>query len=565
VSQTIQGRLWNRLDTDPEGRALAFYRTDGSYHWASFSQVVSEAAGTAYRLAELGIGPGAVVVIVLPSGEPAARMLLATLLLGGLPLLMAPPSLFGPNSDLTRTLHNTVRKAAARLVVAPVRMESRARDLRTGHPRTRFVFDDSGLKENAQSTMPRHIPDDADRLAAMQLTSGTTGLPRICTWRQPAVTAAVDGMVTAMRLTPDDVFLNWTPLYHDMGLVNNYLTCMLTGIPLVMMSPQDFVKTPALWLQALSSTGATTTWSPNFGFSLAATRAKEEELEGVQLEHVRGFWNAAEKIHLETMLAFQKRFAPYGLSPDALKTNYGCAENIGGATFTEPGRPFTSEFVDGRLLNRRRLARPASPDAPEAVPVVGTGKPHPGISISILSSKGRVLSDGQVGEIGLHTVSQMDGYLKDTAANRRALRDGLLRTGDLGYLRDGELFWVGRTRERINVRGRKFDPSDFEQVLFGIKGLRQGCFAAFGVDDERSGTERLVLVSEVAKAFDRAVAEVVAEIRQACLLNHGIGVEALLVPYGTLTKTSSGKRRHRHWHHVYESGELQALVLPSNP
>jgi acyl-CoA synthetase (AMP-forming)/AMP-acid ligase II len=557
-SDTIQGRLRERLDRRPEDKAIMFLESRGTGSWRSFADFFGAAGGTATRLAELGVKRGDVVLTVLPSGEPAARLVLATLLLGARPLLVAPPGLLGPGSDLAHAVRTSIRRTRARVAVLA---ESIDPDSLGAHGQTELVVDQSGL---AGEPVIEGLPTPSvasDESAALQLTSGTTGLPRICSWRQSAVIAAVDGMVEAMQIQHDDMFLNWTPLYHDMGLVNNYLTCLLSDIPLVIMSPHRFVKSPASWLVALSETGATVTWSPNFGFALAAQRVSDAELAGVDLSGVRGFWNAAERIHLDTMERFYERFAPYGLRQEAMKTNFGCAENIGGATFTEVGEPFRFEYVDGSMLHQRRLAKvvPAGTEGAEAV--VGAGKAHPGIKISILNRNGAALEDGVVGEIALDSASRMDGYVSDAAATRRALRHGLLRTGDLGYLREGELFWVGRVRERITVRGRKFDPSDFENLLFPIADLRKGCFAAFGVDDESTGTQKVIVVSELATRPDRSLAEIANEIRLAAMEAYGLAVEAVLVPSGALTKTSSGERRHRHFKRLYLRGELPAMEV----
>jgi acyl-CoA synthetase (AMP-forming)/AMP-acid ligase II len=368
-------------------------------------------------------------------------------------------------------------------------------------------------------------------------------------------------MTAAMAVGDDDIFFNWTPLYHDMGLVNNYLTCLVSGIPLVLMSPHDYVKAPASWLRGLSDTRSTVTWSPNFGFAVASQRIQDDELEGVSLNHVRGFWNAAERIHLSTMLEFHRRFGPYGVSMDALKTNFGCAENVGGATFTEAGKPFSFEYVDGDLLLDKRIAQPIPAASPRAVPVVGAGMAHPLMEMSIRSRSGNALPDGHVGEVALDTPSAMVGYWGDSRSTETAFRYGALRTGDLGYMRDGELFWVGRVKERITVRGRKVDPSDFEPVLFDIAGLRKGCFAAFGVDEPATGTQRVVVVSEVIDNLRRSIDDLREQVGRSILEKLGLAAEILLVPSGTLTKTSSGKRRHRHFRRAYDLGELQSLQV----
>jgi acyl-CoA synthetase (AMP-forming)/AMP-acid ligase II len=401
-----------------------------------------------------------------------------------------------------------------------------------------------------------------DAIAAMQLTSGTTGFPRICVWKHRGVLAALDGMKRAMGISDADVCFNWTPLYHDMGLVNNFLLCMATGVPIVLLTPQDFVKRPALWLRGLHLSGATTTWSPNFGYALAAKQVADDEMQGVRLEGVRAFWNAAERIHLETIQQFEVRFRPYGLRPDALKTNFGCAENVGGATFTAPGETFRYEIVDRAIMQEQRVASPltGTSRAEDALTIVGAGRAAPGVTIAILSRDGRRLPDGRVGEIALKTPSRMVGYHRDVAATRRALFGPYLRTGDLGYLRDGELYWVGRVRERITVRGKKMDPSDLEPTLFKIPELRPGCFAAFGIDDPEKGTQQLVVVSEVRDANGVDVADVRRRIRAGISLDLAVEVgDIVLVPKGTLTKTSSGKRRHRHFRERYLAGDLPRL------
>lgn len=529
--------------------------------WKDYGTIMAEAAATAAIMTELGCGRGDVCIIVLPSGPAAARLVLASILQGSVALLIAPPSIFGAESDLSRILQTTIRRTKAKLVVCPQSMAKEADAYRHISRTTKLIFGEASLVSVPPTEAVPDPVSSGGEIAALQLTSGTTGLPKICMWNNQGVLAAIDGMTAGMAVASDDIFFNWTPLYHDMGLVNNYLTCLIAGIPLALMSPHTFVRAPASWLRGLSDTGATVTWSPNFGFALATQRIADEELEGVDLGHVRSFWNAAERIHVSTMLEFQKRFARCGVSADVLKTNFGCAENVGGATFTEAGKPFSYEFVDQASLMGDRIAKPISPNSPNAMPVVGAGVAHPRMEISIRSQSGQPLPDGHVGEITLDTPSRMVGYLGDAHSTERALRHGVLRTGDLGYMREGELYWVGRNRERITVRGRKIDPSDFEPILFDIEGLRQGCFAAFGVDDPQTGTQRVVLVSEVVDRPAISTQAIRELIGRSILERLGLSAEVLLVPARTLTKTSSGKRRHRHFRQAYEQGELQELQI----
>jgi acyl-CoA synthetase (AMP-forming)/AMP-acid ligase II len=344
-----------------------------------------------------------------------------------------------------------------------------------------------------------------------------------------------------------------------MGLVNNFLLCLTRGVPLVMLSPHDFIRRPALWLRCLSDTQATITWSPNFGFAVASQRVADKELDGVRLDSVRAFWNAAERVHLETLDAFHRRFARLGVRYEALKTNFGCAENIGGATFSALDSPVRHEVIDRRLFEERGIARlSTSSNQAEKIVVVSAGRAHPGLRIEILSPRGRTLQDGQVGEICLDTPSHMLRYHRSARETRRVLRRGLLRTGDLGYLRDGELFWVGRLRERITIHVKKIDPSAFETVIASTPGLREGCFAAFGLPDERLGTERLIVVCEARPSLTVSLKELEATIRRKCFLEMGVTPDdVVLVQTGTLAKTSSGKRRHRYFRKLYLAGGLE--------
>jgi acyl-CoA synthetase (AMP-forming)/AMP-acid ligase II len=523
-------------------------------------------------LAERGLRPGDTCILALPSDERCAGILTGALLMGAVPLLIAPPTVQaqGRYSSMLRVLLQVAKKAKPRLVLAPASTTATSDELRELGRTTRVGFlDDDRAASPPVAALPLCSPTGRSTdVAAMQLTSGTTGLPRVCVWKQEAVLAAIDGMATAMRLGAEDCCVNWTPLYHDMGLVNNFLLCMLRGVPLLMFDPVAFVRRPATWLRALSDTGATMTWSPNFGFALAAERVRSEELEGVRLDRVRAFWNAAERIHLRTFDAFHQRFAGYGVSRAALKTNYGLAENIGGATFGDLDREATVELLQERPLRRRAIARLASSPSGEerTVAVVGVGRASPGVEVRILSRLGRELPEGRVGEIALRTPSRLTGYLGDAPATRRALFGDLLRTGDLGYLRAGELFWVGRVRERINTSGRKLDPSDFERALFQVADLRQGCFAAFGIDDPRSGTQRVVVVTEVLDPLERSGRQVIDDVHRQVFLELGIKLDdVVLVPRGTLTKTSSGKRRHRIFRDLYVEGDLDSVRLPVEP
>lgn len=561
IAQTLQAAFANRLETAPSGRAISWMKPGEPLSWLSFEDFCQRGAGFAEAMSARGLGKGDVCVIVEVDPEFASCALLGSLLLGAIPLLVAPPTIQGTNSVLSDVVRDVVVRADARLVIASTDLLP-MRETLVAAGQAKWVF---GVEELApeQGASIHIVQTEPEAVPAYQLTSGTTGFPRICVWKQRNVMAALKGMHKAMSLADDDVCLNWTPLYHDMGLVNNFFLCMSYGIPFCLQSPLDFVRKPAIWLQGLQEAEATFTWSPNFGFALAAQRIRDREIEDVRLDHVRGFWNAAERIHAETIYKFLERFSGLGVTRSRLHTNFGCVENVGGATFSDPNTGFVVERLDSRRLHGEQRAVVVQEGEDEETPsieVVSAGRPHPDMDILIVDEKGEALPDGHIGEVVLLTPSRLIEILGDPESTADTIRGDHVHTGDLGYRRGLEFFWVGRLREKINLRGKKFDPSDFERILLELPDLRKGCFAAFGVDNSAEGTQELVILTEVVESTTRSFQDICADIRAAVVKQFGLKVkEILLMPVGELTKTSSGKRRHRFFRECYLADDLNPV------
>ena len=559
---TIQERILHHLDAAPEAPAVAFVDHRGGFEWRSRAQFFGEASRWGGVLENRGVGVGDVVVIVSVEPEFAATSVLATLQLGAIPLLVAPPAIQGVNSNLQKVLTHTIRKSGARLVLLSDGKIATGIDPDADETGAEYITGADAFRAAPDRSPPR-VVCDATEIGGLQLTSGTTGFPRVCVWRHSSIVAALDGMADAMGVADDDICFNWTPLYHDMGLVNNFFLSLSEGMPLALMSPIEFIRKPALWLRAMQDTRATVTWSPNFGYAVAAQRIRVEDVEGVRLDHVRGFWNAAERIHYETIRDFHKKFEHLGVSWSQLKTNFGCAENIGGATFTAPGTELLVEHVDSAALHGSGEAVLLDDAASDMGGdwIVGAGRAYPGMTLHIIGDDDKELPDGRVGRLALETPSRMEGYKDDPAQTEEALFGDWVLTGDLGYTREGEFFWTGRDRERINLHGKKYDPSDFESVLLTIDGLRKGCFVAFGVDDKVQGTQTLVIIAEIEDSVTAEQHKALGSlVRRTIQVQLGVTIaELVFVAKGLLTKTSSGKRRHRHFREMFVSGEIESL------
>ena len=561
MSHSLQARLYAKVAEDPQRKCLAFIDGHGEFIWQSRGQFYSRAAAYASSLGDVGCEAGDVCILVLPSDEFCATMLLAILIRGAAPLLIAPPILQqGPNSNLLQILKGVLERTSPKVVIAHDSLEKFSAELAQEHHGSVFLFGEKGIPLGTPMSGGPVTPSE-NATFGLQLTSGTTGFPRICVWQQRNVLAALDGMADSMGLTDDDICFNWTPLYHDMGLVNNFFLCLSKGLPLAMLRPTDFVKQPARWLKGLHDTESTITWSPNFGYAISAQRIKDRDIAGIDLGHVRSFWNAAERIHLDTVLAFHDRFKSNGVRRGSLKMNFGCAENVGGATFSALDKPFVYEHVDVKKFHEEGIAERVPESRKEqAIAIVGAGRPHPNLRIKISSGNGEFLPDGHIGEVLLETPSRMTNYLGQADETSSVLRGDFISTGDLGYTRNGELFWTGRIRERMTVRGKKIDPSEFEGQLLKNKNLRPGCFAVFGIDDQRLGTQRLVLITELRNAHVNGLQNLTGDIREQLNLSLNLNVsEILLVEKGALTKTSSGKRRHQHFKSLYLNDSLKPL------
>lgn len=561
-NDSLQRRFHDRYLNAPEGKALALYDESGTLHWSTFGEFYGAATERAAELVNHGLRPGDVCILIPENDAFSMTSLMAVLIAGGIPVCASPPVVRGSHSNLSDVLQYLVRKTGATLVIASERVASLIEDLPARYKKVRFLLGETPKPEGLEPGQFEPCFPASTDLSAFQLTSGTTGFPKVCMWNQERVLAALDGMKQAMQLTSDDLCVNWTPLYHDMGLINNFMLCMTQGVPLVMISTFEFVKNPVMWLKTLSETRATITWSPNFGYAIAANWIKDADMEGIRLDTVRAFWNAAERIHFETLHEFHRRFAPYGVSLKSMKTNFGMAENVGGATFTEADEVFRVEHLDSERLYKDGLAvRVDEESSSGSVTVVGVGKPYPGLELKILSRTKEELPDARVGEIAFNSPSRMLGYLNNAKETKRVLSGELLRTGDFGYRRDGELFWLGRIKERINLNGKKFDPSDFEKALLSVESLRKGCFAAFGIPDSHAGTERLVIVAEKRTAAEASDKAIMREVAGKISSQLGIKVsEVVLLSEGSMTKTSSGKRRHRFYKGLYENGQLEAVA-----
>jgi len=562
--------------------------------WMGWGEVRERALAVAGGLRELGVGRGERVALVFPTGGEFFAGFFGALLLGAVPVPLYPPVRLGRLREYVVRTTRMLSVSGACIVLADARVR-RFLGEAVAAARPRYgcrALADLPAAAPAEPVRPR--PDD---LALVQFSSGTTVAPKAVALSHRAVAAQTE---TLSGLWPDRPGLrhscaSWLPLYHDMGLIGCVFPALLRDATLTLLPPELFVARPALWLRAIGRWGATISPAPNFGYSLCLTRVADADMEGVDLSCWRAALNGAEPVAPAVLRAFAARFARWGLSPAALKPVYGLSEAALGVTFSDLEQPCHSRWYAREALAREGVARRQAPGAEResggaagagvagnaaranraagAVgaagragsaaelgrEIVSVGRPLPGFRLSIRDPHGRELPPCRVGRLWVSGPSLMEGYLGDPEGTARALRDGWLDTGDLGFLDDGELYLTGRAKDLIIVRGRNHSPAEVEQAVDALPGVRTGCSVAVSWLPEGAAGEVLALFVERSR---HATADELAALPDACreavLAATGLAVDRLLVlAPGTLPRTSSGKLQRSETLRLYLAGGLE--------
>ncbi len=383
-------------------------------------------------------------------------------------------------------------------------------------------------------------PPDPDETAFLQHSSGTTGLQKGVALSHRAVLNQIASYSDAIQLSAQDVIVSWLPLYHDMGLIAGFLLPLMQGTPLVLMSPFDWVQHPAILFRAIHDHGGTLCWLPNFAYNHCARRVRRRDTEGLSLANMRMFVNCSEPVRHDSHQLFLERFAPQGVKPEMLAVSYAMAENTFAVTQTPPGQPARLDVVDRVELEQNRTARPVHRDDPNAQVRVSCGPVIAGTGVRVVNDKGQVLSERRVGQVAIQSDTMLSGYYK--RPDLQPFHDGWYLTGDMGYIAEGEVYIVGRLKDLIINAGKNIYPQDIEAIVNTVPGVHAGRAVAFGVPDEREGTELVAVVAEVATIDTAARKHIAAQIRQTVARQSMVSVSYVhLVDSRWLVKTSSGK------------------------
>ncbi len=522
--------------------------------WLPWSQIARRAAQVAGQLAAAGIERGDRVALVFPTGEEFLAALFGVVHAGAVPAPLYPPARLGRLDEYRRQSQRMMAAAGARLAlvgadVAPALGEATAWPAPLGVRRL-------GELPAAPPAPPiRVAPDD---LGLVQFSSGTTGEPKPVGLSHRAICAQVRALNAHWPDEPGLIHsgVSWLPLYHDMGLIGCLFTALERPGTLTLLPPDAFVARPALWLRAISRYRATLSAAPNFAFAVCAERISDAELAELDLSSWRVALNGAESIAPAVLERFCERFSACGFQRQAMTPVYGLSEAALAVTFSElAAPPRVRRFARAELRDADRAI-----ESPDGTELVSVGRPLPGFAVEVRDERRRALAEGRVGHVAVRGPSLMSGYLGQPEDTARALRDGWLDTGDLGFLLDGELYLVGRAKDVLILRGRNHPPDDVEQAAGAIAGARPGCAVAVSHLPENASGERLLVFLEHARHSPREAHALLGEAaRRAVLERTGLDAdEVIVLAPGSLPRTSSGKLRRQEALRRHLRGELGA-------
>jgi acyl carrier protein len=576
---TLVDRLRYWRSAKPDSVAFRFLG-DGSKVTESitFSQLDERVRACAARLISLGLR-GQRALLMYPSSIEFIVAFFGCQYAGVTAVPAYPPR---RNRNMGRI--NTIADDASTAIALTTREVINRRD--------RMTVDNGTLLERewlATEEIPVEMASDwnhpgiyPDDLAIIQYTSGSTGSPKGVMLSHHNVLANCRYIATAFQIRDHYRGVSWLPFYHDMGLIGGLITSFFVGGECSTMSPTHFIAKPIRWLKAISTLSADVSGGPNFAYAHCCEKISDEACQGLDLSHWKVAFNGAEPIRPDILERFTRKFAPWGFRHEAHYPCYGMAETTLIVTGGNPEKPPVIETFDAEELTRHRV-KPIPPVAENVKRMVGCGQLLQDEELAIVDpEKLAALPDDKIGEIWVRSESVGQGYWQKQQETRETFRAELadqpgkhfLRTGDLGFMHDGELYVTGRLKDMIIVRGVNRYPQDIEATAEEChRKIRAGGSAAFAVD--HWDRERLVIVSEVDRSQDADWDDIIQNVRAAVIAQHDLPPdEIILVRAGSTPKTSSGKVQRHACRNKYMDEDLlvvarwsaeQAITPPAAP
>jgi len=548
--------------------ALAFeYLIEGDDEGlkTSYARLDQEARSIALALMQIA-SPGDRVLLLYPPCPEFLSAFFGCLYAG----MLAVPAYLPKRNRHADRLAAVIHDAGAEVALTNLQNLSSLKSLAESDPtlkRLSWLASDSTLLPDATDWVaPPSVQSES--IAFLQYTSGSTGSPKGVMVSHGNLLHNSSLIYATMAPRPESHYVNWLPTFHDFGLILGALQPIYGGYPCTMMSPNAFLQKPARWLRSISKTRADFTAAPNFAFDLCVSKITDEEKKGIDLSCLRRVYNAAEPVRKKTIESFSGVFAPLGFSRTSFYPSYGMAE----ATLFISGSPKEGElsFLSiSKKAYENLNVETVSVEAEDQESLVGCGSFGGGQKVVIVNpnTKNRCASN-EVGEIWVQGESVAQGYWNRPDASQEAFQGRIaesgegpfLRTGDLGFIQQGQLYISGRHKDLIIIRGVNHFPQDIEKSVEELsKDFRAGCGAAFSIEED--GHEELVIVQELVRHPQASLETLAAQIRERVIQDHGLQIHTVsFIKTGTAYKTSSGKIQRRRCRSAFLEKTLDELA-----
>ncbi|WP_330346863.1 AMP-binding protein [Streptomyces sp. NBC_00582] len=497
------------------------------------AEMHSAATAAAHEFLRAGIQPGEIVGVLVPTAAKFLTTVFGLWRAGAAVSVLPIQAGFGDVRGAGRRLAAIVAAAGMRHLVLDPGYDALGREVTTESTGLTLVPPPSRSGTGSALTLPVIDPRS---LAVVQFTSGSTSLPKGVMLPHSTALAGLRACVTSGAFSPDDVFVQWVPTFHDMGLIG-LLSHLLNGADVHVFSPTVFLRRPGAVLEHFAAHGGTVLTGPNFSYDYLLDHVPAQRLATLDLSSWRLAFNGAEPVSAATVRRFTEALAPSGVGPSVMYPVYGMAEATLAIAFPRPGDTARIRAVDRAELAATGVVRTVEETGPRAKPVVSVGRAVHGVDLRIVREDGELAADGELGEIQISGEPVTSGYFNNADATAELFHDRWLRTGDLGFLLDGELYVAGRRKEMVVVHGQNFFPDDVEAVTRSVPGVyRRRCVAFSDTDTE--GGELIGVIVETADDPASVCEEVRRTVSAELDLPH---VRVYAVKPRWLPRTTSGK------------------------
>lgn len=502
-----------------------FYSSKGVLtHASSYKELQQQSLSVAAQLLDMGVEPGEFVGIIAETTQSFQHAFYACQYIGLIPVPISFNRYIGGHSAYLARVGRIVQDCRAKILITPPALIQAFINASITTPHL-LAFSEQELDRELRPA-DRKISD----IAYVQYSSGSSSFPKGVLVTQTAAAANATAILReGLQLRPDDRANSWLPFYHDMGLMGFMIAPMFGQCSVDHVAPSSFVRRPMLWPELISRNKATISFAPPFGYEAVSRAMANAPATTLDLSCWRVAGIGGDTINAARLAEFAERTAHTGFDPKAFAPSYGMAEATLAISMTKPGAGFSTVSI-----TENGSTRPSN--------FVKCGNPLRNLQISVVDQSGHMLPDGVQGELRVKGPSVFKEYLNQSDQDSLPLeQDGYFKTGDLGFIDQGQVVITGRTKDLIIVNGRNVWPDDIEWIAQRVAGIRHGDVVAFECDDVEGLPTPRIVVLVLIRGKRQLVGEIIEKIRFAIGEELGVAVTVYTVPADTISLTSSGK------------------------